>query len=87
MVADTAARWNGNLGPVLRAWPRRHHRAEAGLCVHSVRDEMIGEPENDLDTLSPSNGKGIEEATSSYGHGWKFWKEPGVSFANNKENQ
>jgi len=29
---------------------------------------------------SPSNGKGIEEATSGYGQGWKSWKAVGVSF-------
>ena len=28
----------------------------------------------------PSNGKGIGEAASSYGQGWKSWKAGGVSF-------
>jgi hypothetical protein len=43
-------------------------------------DKESSELENDLESLSPSNGKGIEEATSSYGHGWKPWKVLEVSF-------
>src|SRR5215469_15809489 len=32
-----------------------------------------------ISTASPSNGKGIEEGISSYGHRWKSWKAVGVS--------